>query len=197
MKFFVPILILLVQKTSRTSATTVNIYKLGTGGAEGGEKGCDDVLGSGWKPVESLKDCEAAAAQFFPSDPNFYGVQDFTDVAMVPYGCSQTFHTYLQEHQMFFNVVGAHTTKCSDASREHTCICTMQACPIGHWYDSSTTSCNLCPVGTYQDESIIAGKCKTCPSGTSYSRAGSERVIDCLELKDVPDAMLAAAYDSC
>jgi hypothetical protein len=39
-------------------------------------------------------------------------------------------------------------------------------CPIGHEYTSSTTKCNICSAGRYQDEKTAVGlECKYCPEG--------------------------------
>ncbi|XP_048245187.1 sushi, von Willebrand factor type A, EGF and pentraxin domain-containing protein 1-like [Haliotis rufescens] len=51
-------------------------------------------------------------------------------------------------------------------------------CPTGTMFNSTTTSCDPCSKGTYQNEDH-SFTCKTCPSGTSTLDKGSRSSTDC------------------
>ncbi|KAK3606592.1 hypothetical protein CHS0354_004438, partial [Potamilus streckersoni] len=52
-------------------------------------------------------------------------------------------------------------------------------CPLGTYYDSSTSSCHICDLGTYQDESAQSA-CKPCLAGYTTVGEGSVSVQDCI-----------------
>ena len=54
-------------------------------------------------------------------------------------------------------------------------------CMPGHFYNSSSSMCNLCPTGKYQDE-INKDACKDCGNGTTTLEFGSKNPSDCVSL---------------
>ncbi|KAK3602547.1 hypothetical protein CHS0354_003799 [Potamilus streckersoni] len=52
-------------------------------------------------------------------------------------------------------------------------------CPLGTYYDSSTSSCHICDLGTYQNESAQSA-CKPCLAGYTTVGEGSVSVQDCI-----------------
>ncbi|KAL3870903.1 hypothetical protein ACJMK2_038934 [Sinanodonta woodiana] len=51
-------------------------------------------------------------------------------------------------------------------------------CPLGTYYDSSSSSCRICDLGTYQDESAQSA-CKACLAGYTTAGEGSVSIQDC------------------
>ena len=52
-------------------------------------------------------------------------------------------------------------------------------CPAGFYGAKASTTCSLCPRGTYQDEPR-QGSCKQCPEGTWTAEEGSKAQGDCV-----------------
>lgn len=59
---------------------------------------------------------------------------------------------------------------------------TLRECPKGHWCPAGTTKANLCPPGTYYNETgaVYEGDCLNCPAGY-YCPEGSQEPIRCKE----------------
>ena len=61
------------------------------------------------------------------------------------------------------------------------CFCVLLSVPCmkGSFYDTTTDKCQVCPIGTYQDE-FGQLNCKQCPSLYSTLFSGQRNVTGCI-----------------
>jgi len=54
-----------------------------------------------------------------------------------------------------------------------------EACPVGHFANSSTEECQLCPPGTFQSKSTYSYSCIECQAGEYQPREGQTECMKC------------------
>ncbi|XP_041478166.1 sushi, von Willebrand factor type A, EGF and pentraxin domain-containing protein 1-like [Lytechinus variegatus] len=65
-----------------------------------------------------------------------------------------------------------------DASTNHTQC--LDICDAGHFSPTGVAPCELCPIGTYQPETLSTS-CLQCPNGTNTMASGSNHIQQCIE----------------